>query len=156
MKFLNILYATYFLVMKNLKDNVREKESGIVGRLYKGATSNCKRFSQPSNEVCEGNVFTGVCLSTGGSWSLSRGGLCPGCLCPGGLCPGRPPCMVNNGRYASYWNAFLLIIVLNQLSYKVILLLYNFDDVFIDIVHRHFSNCTEVFSTQLYFRCTQG
>ena len=26
-----------------------------------------------ANEVCEDNVFTGVCLSTRGSWSLSRG-----------------------------------------------------------------------------------
>ena len=72
----------------------------------------------PPNEVCEGNVFTGVCLSIGGisvwwgvsllgfsvwgvsvkgslSWgSLSRrglcrgGGVCPGALCPGGFCPG--------------------------------------------------------------------
>ena len=24
------------------------------------------------------------------------------------LCPGRPPCTVKSGRYASYWNAFLL------------------------------------------------
>ena len=27
----------------------------------------------PANEVCEGNVFTGVCLSAGGSRSLSKG-----------------------------------------------------------------------------------
>ena len=40
----------------------------------------------PANEVCEGNVFTGVCLSKGGF--LSRGDLCPGGLCPGGVCPG--------------------------------------------------------------------
>ena len=31
---------------------------------------------QSTNEVCEGNVFTGVCLSTRGGWAL--------CLCPGG------------------------------------------------------------------------
>ena len=49
----------------------------------------------PANEVCEGYVFTGVCLSMG------EGGLCPqgvsvqGGLCPGGslstggLCPGE-------------------------------------------------------------------
>ena len=40
----------------------------------------------PANEVCEGYVFTGVCLSTGGGspsgGSLSRGG---------GLCQGDPP-----------------------------------------------------------------
>ena len=57
-----------------------------------------------ANEVCEGYVFTAVCLSTGGGGL----GLCPGGLCPGGkvsvhpggslfrgvsvqgdLCPGR-------------------------------------------------------------------
>ena len=63
-----------------------------------------------------------------GRWSLSRGGSVQGGLCPGGLfpggslskgvsvqrgvCPGgslsgRPP-YVSCGRYASYWNAFLL------------------------------------------------
>ena len=36
-------------------------------------------------DVCEGRVFTGVCLSTGRG--LCPGGLCPGGLCPGGLCP---------------------------------------------------------------------
>ena len=54
----------------------------------------------PANEVCEGYVFTGVCLSTGGV--SVQGGLCLGVgLCPGGslqgvslsrergLCPGR-------------------------------------------------------------------
>ena len=55
----------------------------------------------PPNEVCEGNVFTGVCLSTGG---LSvRGGVCLqgvyfqggslswGSLSRGGLCHRDPP-----------------------------------------------------------------
>ena len=76
-------------------------------------------FLPPANEVCEGNVFTGVCLSTGGmglgEGSLSRGSLWPGVSVqgPGGLCPGhslseRPPShTVKSGRYASYWNAFL-------------------------------------------------
>ena len=72
----------------------------------------------PANAVCEGNVFTGVCLS--------GGGICPeGVLCPGGSLSRRgslsrgslsgeslsrgdpPPLYVNSGRYASYWNAFL-------------------------------------------------
>ena len=35
------------------------------------------RFLPPANEVCEGNVFTGVCLSMDGG-SLSRSDLCPG------------------------------------------------------------------------------
>ena len=53
----------------------------------------------PANKVCKGYVYTGICVSTGGSWSLSgsnclhlgglcSGGLCQGGLCPGGLCPG--------------------------------------------------------------------
>ena len=53
----------------------------------------------PANEVCEGYVFTAVCLSTGGGL-----GHCPGVFCPGGrslsrgisvqggLCPGRGFC----------------------------------------------------------------
>ena len=62
------------------------------------------QYFPPANKVCEGNVFTGVFLFTGG------GG---GCLCPGGvfvrwvLYQGDPP-TVKSGRYASYWNAFLL------------------------------------------------
>ena len=80
----------------------------------------------------QGNIFTGVCLSTGGSssggslcpgWSLSRGVYIQGGLCPiRDLCPGgslswgslsrvtsvrETPRMVKSGRYASYWNAFL-------------------------------------------------
>ena len=40
----------------------------------------------PANEVCDGYVFTDVCLSTGRSLS---GGSLSGGLCLGGLCPGR-------------------------------------------------------------------
>ena len=39
----------------------------------------------PANEVCKGNVFTGVCLSTGGV-SVRVGG-----FCQGGDLSGRPP-----------------------------------------------------------------
>ena len=50
----------------------------------------CHLFLLPANEVCEGYVFTGVCLSTGGGVSiqggLSRGVSGPRGLCPGGLC----------------------------------------------------------------------
>ena len=44
-------------------------------------------YLPPANEVCEVYVFTGVCLSTGGSlWGGSaQGGVCPrGHLCPRG------------------------------------------------------------------------
>ena len=73
------------------------------------------------NVVCEGYVFTGVCLSTGAC--------IPACLAghqPGG-CPGPDPrwgvCVSQHAlrqtspsrrlllRYASYWNAFLFNIV---------------------------------------------
>ena len=51
-----------------------------------------------ANDVCEGDVFTGVCLSTRGGGlcpggSLSRGDLClVGGLCPGGSLSGRREC----------------------------------------------------------------
>ena len=77
----------------------------------------------PANIVCEGYVFTGVCLSTGGAIPACIAGGIPACLAAGlqgGSAPGgvpdtggawsRPPwdgyyC----GRYASFWNAFLLL-----------------------------------------------
>ena len=127
------------------------------------------KFLPPANEVCEGYVFTGVCLSTGGACMVAHRGGCAvalggmvapgghtwlllgGCVwllggmrgCSGGACvvaPGgacmvapRGACVVAlgghawllwrggmrsffdeirsmSGRYASYWNAFLLII----------------------------------------------
>ena len=34
----------------------------------------CLSFFPPANEVCEGYVFTGVCLSTGGGYVA--GGMC--------------------------------------------------------------------------------
>ena len=47
-------------------------------------------FLPTTNEVCEGYVFTGVCLSTAGGLGMSRGspsrGVCvQGCLCPRGV-----------------------------------------------------------------------
>ena len=75
-------------------------------------------------------LFTGGGLGLGPGGSLSQGGLCLGgslsggvsvwgglCLggsisggisVQGGLCHGDPR-TVTSGRYASYWNAFLLI-----------------------------------------------
>ena len=56
------------------------------------------------NEVCEGYVFTGVCLSTG------RGG--GGRAWQGGMHGTHPPGRYHeirsmSGRYVSYWNTFL-------------------------------------------------
>ena len=60
-----------------------------------------------------------------GPMFLPGAGFCPGGLCPGdgvsvqgGLCPEgvsvrETPYTVNNRRHASYWNSFLLIILVN-------------------------------------------
>ena len=87
----------------------------------------------PANEVCQGYVSTGACLSTGGHVWLGVhawwGGMCGREACvAGGMCGRRCTWqasmhgkghvwhtspwqilrdMVNKRRYASYWNAFL-------------------------------------------------
>ena len=77
-------------------------------------------FKYRPQRSCEGYVFTGVCLSIGGGSSvlgdLLRGGLLQGgAWSRGGWYPsmhwGRPPRRYGycRGRYASYWNAFLLV-----------------------------------------------
>ena len=53
-------------------------------------------FYRPQRSCGQGNIFTGVCLSTGGRGGLLPGGVCSwggvscpgGCLVPGGLLPG--------------------------------------------------------------------
>ena len=52
-------------------------------------------YDRPQTKLREGNVFTRVCQSF--------------CLLGGGLYGQNPPCTVTRGRYAPYWNAFLLI-----------------------------------------------
>ena len=54
---------------------------------------------------------------------FTGGGLCPGVSLSGGLsvrggglCQGDPTCTVTCGRYASYWNAFLLVCVSVSIS----------------------------------------
>ena len=88
----------------------------------------------PANEVCEGYVFTGVCLSTGGvACVVAQGGACMvlfggrawfylggmrgfiggrAWFYWGGVCGfssffGYNEIRSMSGRYASYWNAFL-------------------------------------------------
>ena len=102
----------------------------LKGYLYHRLTSSLESLP-PANEVCEGNVFTGVCaqgslskgesLSKGGGVSVQGGGLCPRggslsrglCpsrgLYPGGPCQGDPPQYGNEQAVhdTSYWNAFL-------------------------------------------------
>ena len=68
-------------------------------------------FSPPANEVCEGYVFTGVCLSTGGGDVCGRAGACTaggGCAWQGGVhgggacmtggMHGKGACMVGDMR----------------------------------------------------------
>ena len=93
-----------------------------------------------ANEVCEGYVFTGVCLSTRGGvcpiacWDTHTPGICwdthPLGRHPHGQTPplGRhPTCAVHawirstSRRYASYWNVFLLRILFEEYLGKSIL-----------------------------------
>ena len=64
----------------------------------------------PAKEVCEGYVFTGVCLSTGGTCIACMHAL-PGTHAPGYACPpsGYYEMRSMSGQYASYWNAFLFL-----------------------------------------------
>ena len=101
------------------------------GRSQSWGRSLCRGVSV-QGDLCAGGLW-GVSVPEGLSWGVCLGGLCPGglslgglCpggslsreslyrgLCPEGLCPGgvfvmETPRMVMSGRYASYWNAFLL------------------------------------------------
>ena len=58
-------------------------------------------FLPPANEVCEGYVFTGICLSIRGSLSGGQGSLSRGTGVR------ETPRTVKSRRYTSYWNAFL-------------------------------------------------
>ena len=82
-------------------------------------------LSLPANEVCEGYVFTSVCHSVHGGlvclstcwdtphWADTPWADKPGAeTTPSQTLPGRqhPPPEIRaiSGRYASYWNAYLL------------------------------------------------
>ena len=59
----------------------------------------CSKYLPPANEVCEGYVFTGVCLSTGGGHAWQGVGMHLGCVCVmgsmhGGGCAWQGVCMV--------------------------------------------------------------
>ena len=100
---------------------VNSRWIGMLGDCIVGRFSACSRlvyitrfsrsfcrvdFYRPQR-TCGKVMFLHLCviLFTGGS--LSRGGLCPGGT---GLCQGDPPRTVTCGRYASYSNAFLLLV----------------------------------------------
>ena len=80
-------------------------------------------YLPPANEICKVYVFTPVCLSKGGWghvwWWWWWGAVCGGgaCVAGGHAWPCTPPprkilrdmvIWSMSGRYASYWNAFLL------------------------------------------------
>ena len=91
-----VLYPDQSVVSTNSKDSFLSFAHILDQR-------NFAEYLPPANEVCEGYVFTGVCLSTGGGYlsrgvcvqvglcsggSLSRGVSVLGDLCSGGPCPG--------------------------------------------------------------------
>ena len=77
------------------------------------------QFLPPANEVCEGYVFTGVCLSTGGVYPIACWDTLPRDQWQTSSLGRHPPwadtplCAVHagirstSGCYASHWNAFL-------------------------------------------------
>ena len=81
----------YFLMRKKVLEKNKHANSIIRGPYFRS-------LLPPANEVCRGNVFTGVCLSTGGgcvsSMQWPRGVCIPACTGQGGVCPrgcGRHP-----------------------------------------------------------------
>ena len=93
--------------MFNLSSD-KNRRTNLISRLL---SISAILFLPPANEVCEGYVFIYVCLSTGGSRSLSGGGypLWGGFLSRGSL-SWRPPHTETSRGYASYWNAFLFFL----------------------------------------------
>ena len=114
-------------ISKNLKQKqyiLFPKNSNVMRTCIHQPSIQCKQIEKsmytvvslpPANKVCEGYVFTGVCLSTGGACVAARGGGMCGCS-PGGGMRGSSGGGVRgffdeirsmSGRYASYLNAFL-------------------------------------------------
>ena len=71
----------------------------------------------PANEVCEGYVFTRVCLSMGDGGRYPPQKVHP----PGRYTPRSSACWeirATSGRYASYWNAFLFSMRTESLGHR--------------------------------------
>ena len=133
---------------------MRMRENGLTRYINRGQALENKKdkdtfaiMTARKRSLGQGNIFTGVCLSTGCvsvrgvSVRGREWGLCPErCLCQGGprasvqrwgslssgggvsvqggLCLGRPPSPVKSGRYASCWNAlFFLPLVNTKITY---------------------------------------
>ena len=91
-------------------------------------------YLPPSNEVCEGYVFTGVCLSTEGilslcpggspswrgfpSWGVSVWGVSvQGGLCPGGVSAMETPCNGNEWAVRILLECILVYIIMGIYMY---------------------------------------
>ena len=83
-----------------------------------------KLYLPPTTKSGQGYIFTGVCDSVHGGGVLSQhalqvvsqhalhGSVCSwGVVCSWGGCLVTPPDVYCCGRYASYWNAFLFVII---------------------------------------------
>ena len=77
-----------------------------------------------------GSLSGGLCLGVSVQGGLSRG-VCPGESLSGegrGVSVRETPRMVTNGRYASYWNAFLFFIYFIIFPHNFITLKYLYSD----------------------------
>ena len=111
----------------------------------------------------EGNVLTGVCLSTGGVSLQTKGVSVQGGVSTGGLCPsrgrGKPPPRLEgdprpmdrdaplvltssgghcSGRYACYWNAFLSFTTVHHLQPNIVKFFFLSSVVMLQIVEPNF------------------
>ena len=85
-----------------------ENHAGIM--VFPGAI-----FTARKRSLGQGNILTGVCLSTGGGGSLYDVTYCPGGVSVRGGLPREtppPPGTVKSRRYVSYWNTFLFSMIL--------------------------------------------
>ena len=89
---------------------------GVLGLCPEGSLS--QGVSIPGRSLSGGSLPQGVSVwgDLCPGWVSVQGSLCPGGVCPGGSLSGgclswRHPRTVMSGRYASYWNAFLLLFV---------------------------------------------
>ena len=106
----------------------------ITGNMTSGSLSRglCPGGLCPGRSLSRGSLSRGISVK---GVSIHGGSLCPWGLCPGGICLGgmvsvlgcpsrgvslrenprtETPRLVTCGWYASYWNAFLLFIILSH------------------------------------------
>ena len=71
-------YTNHNLVSPSKVGTTSVENPGSASCIHKFAVACLYQLLPPANEVCEGYVFTGVCLSTRGSRSLSKGSMSQG------------------------------------------------------------------------------